>query len=153
MPLLSQCQKSAWLIGHLIKRSTSGYHHQHYWMNHYYNELLLPVESFRCSVALQGHVGLDPTSDREKIQPHRIWPPHTPSPVSSASSSQGACFFPNLKVTLVSLFFSSAKKTKNLKTWIQSFTVKKRWWEETSYSSINCLVPLLLCRHPPLTIL
>ena len=60
-------------------------------------QLFLPVENFLHSVALQGHVGLDPTSDTERIQPHRIWPLHTLSPVSSVSSSSGAVWFPGFK--------------------------------------------------------
>lgn len=61
-------------------------------------KLFLPVESSRHSVVLQGHVGLDPASDIVRKQPHRIWPLHTLSPASSASSSSRAVFFPGLKI-------------------------------------------------------
>lgn len=59
-------------------------------------QLLLPGESFHHSVSVQGHAGLDPTSDRARTQPRRILPLRTPSPVSSASSSS-RIFSPNLE--------------------------------------------------------
>lgn len=113
-------------------------------------QLFLPVESFRHSVALQGRVGLDPTSDTERIQPHRIWLLHTLSPVSSASSSSRAVFFTNLQK-------NETKQNKKKKTlvflpvWkIESFTMQTNWWRVNSYTSS---VPLLWCFQCPLTIL
>lgn len=36
------------------------------------DQLFSPVESFLRSVVLQGHAGLDPTSDTARTLPHRI---------------------------------------------------------------------------------
>lgn len=117
-----------------------------------YDELLLPVESFRCFVSSQGHAGLDPTSDRGRIQPRRIWPPHTPSPVSSASSSPAARLSKWPRCLFFTWFFFFVVCRIKV-PWIQSSAAKKRRWEVTVYRGVNGLVPLLLCPRPALTIL
>lgn len=95
-------------------------------------QLFLPLESSLHSVALQGHVGLDPTSDRVRTLPHRIWPLHTPSLVSSASSFCRAVLLMGFEVSqkiwpwLHQVFLSTVGEKRSWKAGSKSFRCKKK---------------------------